>query len=116
MKGNNQMETNDDFMVNCVISAGELDPKWRGHYLNNELRVFEIVKHNVPYSEFLNWSRSEECWKRIKELEQIGRDKFGEDYCVRYSVCHFCTTPSSVCHFCTTPSSVCHFCTTPSKD
>lgn len=42
--------------------------KWPGHYLDNELKVVEIVKHNVPHSEFLNWSGSEECWKRIKEL------------------------------------------------
>ena len=88
------MKTNKDFMVDCVITAGELDPNWYGHYIDNELKVVEIVKHNVPYSEFLNWSESEECWKRIKELEQIGKDKFGEDYWMKYSVCHFCTTPS----------------------
>ena len=93
-KGDNQMETNKDFMVDCVITAGELDPNRRGHYIDNELRVLEIVKHTVPYSEFLNWSVSEECWKRIKELEQIGRDKFGEDYWIKYSVCHFCTLTS----------------------
>ena len=86
--------TNKDFMVDCIISAGELDQERRGRYLYNELKVFEIVKHNVPYSEFLNWSGSEECWKRVKELEQIGKDKFGEDHWRKYSVCYFCTTPS----------------------
>lgn len=85
---------NKDFLVDCVITAGELDPNWYGHYLDNELRVVEIVKHNVPYSEFLKWSESEECWKRIKELEQIGRDKFGDDCWVKYSVCHCCTSAS----------------------
>ena len=83
----------EDFMVDCVITAGELDPEWYGHFLDNDLHVHEVVKHNVPYSEFLEWSGSCECIKRIQELEEIGRKRFGEDYWMKYSVCHFCTAP-----------------------
>lgn len=83
----------EDFMVDCVIMAGELDPNWYGHYLKNDLFVTEVAKHNVPYSKFLEWSGSCECIKRKRELEEIGRKRFGEDYWMKYSVCHFCTSP-----------------------
>lgn len=83
----------EDFLVDCVITAGENDPNWYGHYLKNNLFVAEVVKHNVPYSEFLAWSGSCECMKRIRELEEIGRKRFGEDYRMKYSVCCYCTTP-----------------------
>ena len=87
------METNKDFMVDCMITAGELD-KSGYRFLDNDLKVVEVAKHNVPYSEFLEWIDSEECRKRIRELEQIGRDRFCEDYWMKYRVCHFCTSPS----------------------
>ena len=83
----------EDFLVDCVITAGELDPKWYGHFLNNDLLVHEVVKHNVPYSKFLEWSNSIECLNRIRELEEIGRKRFGEDHWMKYRVCHFCTSP-----------------------
>lgn len=87
------MAKKEDFLVDCVITAGEFDPKWRGHFLDNELHVHEVAKHNVPYSKFLEWSGSYECQKRIQELEEIGRKKFGNDYWMKYRVCHFCTSP-----------------------
>ena len=82
-----------DFMVDCMITAGELDPHWYGHFLDNDLRVHEVALHNVPYSKFLEWRHSSECWNRIQELEQIGRKRFGDDYWMKYRVCHFCTSP-----------------------
>ena len=81
----------EDFLVDCVITAGELE--WYGHFLDNDLYVHEVVKHNVRYSEFLEWSNSIECLKRIRELEEIGRKRFGKDHWMKYRVCHFCTTP-----------------------
>ena len=75
-----------------MITAGELDESGY-HFLDNDLRVLEIAKHNVPYSEFKEWELSPEFWNRIKELENIGRDRFGEDYWMKYHVCWFCTSP-----------------------
>ena len=87
------MAEKEDFLVDCMITAGEFDPNWYGHFLDNELRVVEVAKHNVPYSEFQNWVGSPEMWKRVRELENIGREKFGPDYYMKYSVCYFCTSP-----------------------
>ena len=83
----------EDYLVDCIITAGELDPNRYGHFLDNDLLVKEVVMHNVPYSRFLEWSGSYECMKRIRELEEIGRNRFGEDHWIKYSVCHFCTSP-----------------------
>ena len=87
------MAEKEDYLVDCMIMAGELDPNWYGHFLDNELHVVEVAKHNVPYSEFQNWLGSPEMWKRVRELESIGREKFGPDYHMKYSVCYFCTSP-----------------------
>ena len=82
----------EDFLVDCIISAGELDKS--GHrFLDNDLKVYEVVKHNVPYSEFLKWNNSIECLNRILELEKIGRERFGDEYYMKYIVCHYCTSP-----------------------
>ncbi len=89
------MDKNEDFMVDCVITAGELDPNWYGHFLDNDLHVHEVAKHNVPYSEFQRWMDSTERWERVKALEKIGRDRFGKDYWMKYRVCCFCTSPSN---------------------
>ena len=83
----------EDFLVDCVITAGELDPDWHGHFLDNDLRHREVVKHNVPYSQFKKWTGSSECWKRMHELEQIGKDRLGENWWMKYEVCCFCTSP-----------------------
>lgn len=89
----NQSENiKEDFLVDCIITAGELDES--GYmFLDNDLKVHEIVKHNVPYSEFLRWSNSIECLNRIMELERIGREKLGDEYYMKYTVCHYCTSP-----------------------
>ena len=87
------MAEKEDFLVDCVITAGESDPDHYGKWLDNDLRHHEVAKHNVPYSEFLKWMDSPERWKRVQELEKIGKDRFGKDYWMKYQVCCFCTTP-----------------------
>lgn len=81
----------DDFLVDCIFQAGELD-KSGYRFLDNDLKVFEIAKRNVPYSEFMKWKESPEFWKRKQELEDIGRKRLGEDYWMKYRVCYFCCT------------------------
>lgn len=76
----------------CIISAGEKDPDHYGKYLDNELRVREVVKHNVTQKEVDEWRGSIECIKRVQELEEIGRKKFGRDYWMKYSVNYYYTT------------------------
>lgn len=88
------MDQKEDFLVDCVITAGESDPNWYGHWLDNDLKHFEVAKHNVPYSQYKEWMTSPERWKRVRELEQIGKDRFGKDWWMKYQVCCFCTTPS----------------------
>ena len=83
----------DDFLVDCMITAGELDPDHYGKWLDNDLRHCEVARHNVPYSQFEEWINSPERWKRVRELEQIGRDRFGKDWWMKYEVCCFCTSP-----------------------
>ena len=86
------MAQKEDFLVDCMITAGELDKT--GHYfLDNDLKVTEVAKHNIPYSKFNEWMISPERWKRVRELEQIGKDRFGEDWWMKYEVCSFCTSP-----------------------
>ena len=87
------MARKEDHLVDCVITAGELEQNLYGHFLDNELHVVEVAKHNVPYSQFKEWMDSPELWKRVQELEQIGKDRFGEDYWMKYKVCCFCTSP-----------------------
>lgn len=84
------MNEKEDFLVDCMITAGELDESGY-HFFDNGLKVVEVAKSNVPYSEFLRWQYSDECWNRLKELEDIGREHFGKDYWMKYRVCHFCT-------------------------
>ena len=78
-----------DFRVDCIISAGELDESGY-RFKNNDLRVLEVAKHNVPYSEFESWLDSAETSKRRLELEKIGRERVG----MNYEVNLFCTTAS----------------------
>ena len=56
------MEQKEDFMVDCIITAGESDPKHYGKWLDNDLRHYEVAKHNVPYAEFKKWMLSNERW------------------------------------------------------
>ena len=86
------MPDDKEFRYACVITAGELDPNWYVHYLKNDLYHIEVVKNNVTREEVDKWLGSLECLKRVRELEQIGREKFGEDYWMKYSVSYFCTS------------------------
>jgi hypothetical protein len=70
----------------CIISAGEGDPNRYGKFLDNEMRVLEVVKHNVTQEEVNEWLQSTDRIKRIQELEEVGRKKFGRDYWMKYSV------------------------------
>ena len=80
----------DTICYDCIISAGERDPKRYGKFLDNELRVQEVVKHNVTGEEAQEWLKSTERLKRVFELEEIGRKKLGFDYVMKYSVnCYF---------------------------
>ena len=75
----------------CIIQAGELEPN--GHrFVKNELYRVEVVKNNVTRAEVDEWLGSLECMKRVRELEQIGEEKFGEDYWLKYGVYYFCTS------------------------
>jgi hypothetical protein len=80
----------DIVRYDCIISAGEKDPNRYGKFLDNELRVQEVVKHNVTGEEAQEWLKSTERLKRVFELERIGREKFGCDSWMKYSVnCYF---------------------------
>ena len=75
----------------CVIQAGELEPN--GHrFIKNELYHVEVVKNNVSMEEAQKWCGSPECIKRVCELEQIGEEKFGKDYWLKYNVYYFFTS------------------------
>lgn len=87
------VETKKDFLVDCVIQSGELDES--GHrFKDNELYCVEVVKHNVLYSEFLQWLNSAERWNKQLALEAKAMERWGEDHWMHYRVCCFCTTPS----------------------
>lgn len=75
----------------CIITAGEEDPNHYGKYLDNELRVQEVVLHNVTQKEVDEWLGSPERLKRIQELEKIGRKRFGDDFWSKYSVNYYYT-------------------------
>ena len=83
----------EDFLVDCVITAGELDESGY-RFKNNDLNVFETVKHNVPYSEFVRWISSPERFRRERELYAKAKERFGETSWMKYEVCCFCTSPS----------------------
>ena len=76
----------DTTRFDCIISAGEIDPNHYGKFLDNELRVQEVVKHNVTGEEAQEWLKSNERLKRVFELERMGREKLGFDYWMKYSV------------------------------
>lgn len=86
------MDQKEDFLVDCVIQAGELDESGY-HFKKNDLYVVEVAKHNVPYSEFSKWIISDERFKRQRELEAKAKERFGEEYWMKYEVCCFCTSP-----------------------
>ena len=78
-------------LFDCMITYGELDPEWYGHYKEGTV-TREVVKHNVTQEEALAWHGSPECMKRVWELEDLGLEKFGEDHWRKRSVSYFWTT------------------------
>ena len=78
-------------LFDCMITCGEIDQEWYGHYKEGTV-TREVVKHNVTQEEALAWHGSPECMKRVHELEELGREKFGEDYWRKWSVSYFWTT------------------------
>ena len=66
-------------LFDCMITYGELDPERYGHYKEGTIGQ-EVVKHNVTREEALAWHGSAECMKRVQELEDLGREKFGKDH------------------------------------
>ena len=86
------MARNDkEQLFDCMITAGELDPKWYGHYKKGTV-IQEVVKHNVTQQEAQAWHGSAECMKRVYELEDLGREKFGKDHWMKWNVSYFWTT------------------------
>ena len=79
-------------LFDCIISAGERDPNRYGKYYDNEMRVIEVVKHNVTEKEAKEWLTSIERLKRVLELEEIFRKKFGPDYWMTHTVNYYYTT------------------------
>lgn len=75
----------------CIIACGELDPDRYGHYKKDTV-IREVAKHNVTEEEAKAWYNSAECMKRVHELEDLGREKFGKDYWMKWSVSYFWTT------------------------
>lgn len=92
--GQSDAQPEEEARFDCMITAGQRDHDWYGHFLDNDLRVCEVAKHNVTLQEAQEWLHSEERWKRTRELEEIGRKKFGEDHWREYAVCCFFTTAS----------------------
>lgn len=76
-------------LFDCVITYGELDLYWYGHYKDGFKK--EIVKRNVTQQEAQDWHGSAECMKRVHELEDLGREKFGEDHWIKWGVSYFWT-------------------------
>ena len=82
------------YLFDCVISCGERDPKCYGKYLRNVHHKFEVVKHGVSEQEAKDWYGSAECMKRVHELEAYGKQVFGNDHWMKWSVSYFWTTSS----------------------
>ena len=50
-----------------------------------------MVKHNVTKEEAQAWHGSAECMKKVWELEDLGREKFGKDHLMKWSMSYFWT-------------------------
>jgi hypothetical protein len=89
------MATDKEMLFDCVISAGELDPNWYGHYLDNEMYTHEIVKHNVTEQEAKEWWSSNERMQKVRELENNAKEKLSEERWYRYKVSYYYTKASN---------------------
>ena len=81
-------------LFDCIITCGERDPERYGHYKKGTA-VREVVKHNVTQEEAQAWHGSAECMKRVYELEDLGREKFGKDHWMKWNVSYFWTTAAN---------------------
>ena len=81
-------------LFDCMITCGELDPNWYGHYKEGTI-IREVLKHNVTQEEAQAWHGSVECMKRVQEFVELGREKFGEDHWRKWSVSYFWTTAAN---------------------
>ena len=88
------MATDNEMLFDCVISAGELDPNWYGHYLDNEMRTHEVVKHNVTEQEAKEWWGSNECMQKVWELEDFAKATLNKERWYRYKVSYYYTRAS----------------------
>lgn len=84
-------------LFDCMITCGELDPEWYGHYKEGTV-IQEVARHNVTEEEAKAWVGSLECLKWVQELERLGREKFGADHWMKWSVSYFWTIASDACH------------------
>ena len=75
-------------LFDCIITYGELDPEWYGHYKKDSV-IQEVAKHNVTQEEAQAWMHSAECMKRVQELEDLGREKFGKDCSMKWNVSYY---------------------------
>ena len=87
--------THNEMLFDCVISAGELDPNWYGHYLDNEMYTHEIVKHNVTEQEAKEWWRSYECMEKVYETETKAKKKLDKERWNRFKVSYYYTKASN---------------------
>ena len=75
-------------LFDCVITCGERDPERHGHYKEGTV-VREVAKHNVTEEEAKAWYGTAECMKRVQELENLGREKFGKDHWMKWGVSYY---------------------------
>ena len=87
------MTAKDDFLVDVIMTAGELTDDGY-HFKDNDLKFKKVLKHNVPYSKFDDVRLSAERCSIQKELETKARERFGKEYWMKYQVCVFCTSAS----------------------
>lgn len=81
----------EEELFDCMITCGERDLERYGNYKKDTV-ICEVVKHNVTQEQALAWFGSAECMKRVHELEDLGRDKFGKDHWMKWDVSYFWTT------------------------
>ena len=88
------MATDNEMLFDCVISAGELDPNWYGHYLDNEMYTHEVVKHNVTEREAREWWGSPECMEKVWQIEDNAKAVLPKERWYRYKVSYYYTRAS----------------------
>ena len=85
------MATKDDFLVDVIMTAGELTDDGY-HFKDNDLKFKKVLKHSIPYSKYEKVLLSPGRWRIQKELEAKAKERFREEYWMKYRVCVFCTS------------------------